>query len=228
MSAEGHQELSAEERLKGLAYQFLKLYERWSEDRQALNKNMAEQADMLMKFTSHLKNFERLEPQVRKSLIESIQYSSKMVAEEIGSKVGEAANIEVKKTVQQLQKAIDQATDTMSYYQHEIKNNFLKTTGLTLLTAIAASLLAVWLVMPKPVLPLTGDMLDAYADGVFIQDVWSKLPMKLRKEINDISQKEFNNPSPLPVEESNNSHTNETTAGNNEESWWGYNTLNKK
>jgi hypothetical protein len=72
--------------------------------------------------------------------------------------------------------------------------------------------------MPKPILPLTGDMLDAYADGVFIRDVWPKLPMKLRKEINDISQKEFNNPSPLPVEESNNSHTNETTAGNNEES----------
>jgi len=46
--------LTAEERLKALMYQFIKLYERWSEDRQVLNKHLADQADMLKDFTAQL------------------------------------------------------------------------------------------------------------------------------------------------------------------------------
>jgi len=142
---------------------------------------------------------------VRQQLLGSIQRAAKTVAEEIGTKVGAAATAEIDKTVRRLGEAVNGATTTLHQYQAEVRSHWFMTIGITIGTAIAASLLAAWFLMPKPLLPLTGDMLTTYENGLFIQNVWPKLPKKTQKEINDISIKEFNISSPLAINHDNNS-----------------------
>ena len=94
-SAKENNSLNNEDRLKGIAYQFLKLYERWSEDRQVLNKNMAAFEELLKIFIKEIKEFEKIEGQVRDQILTSIEKSAKHVSHEIGKMVGDSITFEV-------------------------------------------------------------------------------------------------------------------------------------
>lgn len=215
MASEEAINLSPEERIKTLTFQLVKLHEHCSEDRQTFNKHIADQAEILKQFTEQLKNFENLEPQVRKQLIDSFQRLVKTVTDEVGAKIGEAATVEIDKTVRRLGEVVSSAASTLSNYQALIKSNFLTAVLMTIGTAIITSLAIVWLLMPKPILPLTGDMLNTYNDGAFMQKIWPKLPKKMRKSINDILLQEFNKSSALPVPASNNGNADDINLNSN-------------
>src|SRR5437660_576534 len=74
--------LTEEERLKALLYQYLALYERWSEDRQLVVKRDADYAALLQAFSKHLQSFRDLVPAVRKDTVESLQHALKQALAE--------------------------------------------------------------------------------------------------------------------------------------------------
>lgn len=190
MSSENeNNQLNNEDRLKGIAYQFLKLYERWSEDRQVFNKNMAKQEEVLKLFTSQLNNLEKLEPQVRKELIVSIQNAIKSASQEIGKMIGESVTFEMDEACIELQKRINKANEMLEKHQENEKNSLLITIALMIGASIASSLLIVWLLMPKPTLPLTDDQMGVYHDGQFLNDFWPKLSKKEQQHLTNLANK---------------------------------------
>jgi hypothetical protein len=52
---------------------------------------------------------------------------------------------------------------------------------------VIVSLLIVFLLMPKPALPLTDNQIAIYQDGKFLNNFWDKLSKKEQKHLKDLS-----------------------------------------
>ncbi len=183
-------QLNLDDRLKGIAYQFLKLYERWAEDRQVFNKNMVAFDEMLKLFIDQIKNFENLETKVRQQLLNSISKASIAMAEKVGTNVSQAATKAVDETASKLNQVVDHATVVLNAYRTEVQGNHWKIIAASFVTTIITSLIIVFLLIPKPSLPLTDDQLNTYNNGHFFSEFWPKLSKKEQKHLTDLA----NNP----------------------------------
>jgi hypothetical protein len=81
------QALSLEDRLKAILYQFLKLYERWSEDRQVSMKELADLNELVGDFSQEVTQFKKLEPKVRQHLAASIHQATSDAVEAMSEKM---------------------------------------------------------------------------------------------------------------------------------------------
>lgn len=172
------EELTMEDRLKAVVYQFIALYERWSEDRQLAAKQGSDTAALIKIFIEQVKNFKELEPKVRQHLAESIQTATSRAAEKIGEGIGKEAVRATEEIARQLAQASEKAECTLMRYENEMKNTQWKIIGSTIFTAIATSLLIVWLLMSTPTLPLTKAQLGDLRSGQLMHEVWPKLSKK--------------------------------------------------
>ncbi len=193
--------LNNEDRLKGIAYQFLKLYERWAEDRQVLNKNMAAFEELLQIFISDLKGFRELEGQVRDQIHTSIENGAKHVSHEIGKLVGDSITFEVDLASVELKRGVNEANQILKRYQEREQKSLLVTMGITIGTAIITSLLIVWLLIPKPTLPLTDNQIADYQNGQLFSKIWPKLSKKEQNHLKELANK--------PMASQNNNATND-------------------
>ncbi len=186
---EENNQLNLDDRLKGIAYQFLKLYERWAEDRQVFNKNMAAFEEMLKLFTDEIKNFENLEIKVRQQLLSSISKASNAMAEKVGTNVSQSATKAVDETASKLNQVVDHATVVLNAYRTEVQGNHWKIIAASFVTTIITSIIIVFLLIPKPSLPLTDDQLNTYNNGHFFSEFWPKLSKKEQKHLMDLANK---------------------------------------
>lgn len=188
MKEEENNALNIDDRLKGIAYQFLKLYERWSEDRQVLNKNMAVLEEMLKVFITQIKEFEKLEVRANNQILISAEKAVKQVCSEIGGVVGKSLTREVDLSVVELKKSVNETTTILKHYQAEIKNSLLWTVCAAIAGSVITSLFIVWLLMPTPKLPLTDDQLNTFYNGQFFNEFWSKLSKKEQNHLKDLAK----------------------------------------
>lgn len=196
--------LSGDARIKSLLFQYLKLYERWSEDRQAFNKNMATHADRLaffgdklMELKACLETFEKLEPRVRHSLAETLKETGDALVEAINERVGGAVTSAVHETAEELHQALKGFYPVLMDYQAQMQGGRIEAILMTVGAGIISSLLIVWLLVPKPFLPLTGDMLSAYVEGLRMKKVYSTLSSKTQKEIDKAFKENFDESQPF-------------------------------
>jgi len=171
-------EMGIEDRLKAIAYQFITLYERWSEDRQAAAKQGADTAELIQLFTEQVKGFKELEPKVRQQILESIQNAAAGVAKTVAEATTKEATRATEAITQQLASATQQAENTLNHYQADVIANQWKMIGITAITTIITCLLLVWLLIPKPTLPLTNDQIKDLRSGQLMALVWPKLTKK--------------------------------------------------
>jgi hypothetical protein len=197
MSSEVSQ-LSVEERIKALLFQYLKLYERWAEDRQAFNKNMAVHEEMLKDFSEKINEFEKqtnhfeqLEPQVRQALADSVKKAATAMVDNINTHVGQSVTSFVDKTTQELNYKMKEFYGLLKNYQSEMQTSQIKTILITIGTAIASSLLIAWLLIPKPYMPLSSQDMNTYLQGVNMQNLWPKLSRKTQLEIDETAKRHF-------------------------------------
>lgn len=172
---ETKQELTMEDRLKAIAYQFITLYERWSEDRQSAAKQGADTAELVKLFTEQVNSFKELEPKVRQHLAVSIQDATSNAAEKIGEVIGKEAIRTTDLIAQQLSQVVNRTENTLTQYEGEIIATQWKVIGITVVTTIATCLLLVWLLIPKPTLPLTSEQVKYLNSGIMLESVWPKL-----------------------------------------------------
>ena len=187
-TTEENNQLNIDDRLKGIAYQFLKLYERWSEDRQVLNKNMAAFDEMLKIFINQIKEFEKLEGRANNQILISAEKAAKHVCSEIGAMVGKLLTREVDSSTMELKKSVNETTSLLKQYQAEVKNSLFWTISAAIAGSILTSLFIAWLLIPAPKLPLTDNQLNTYYDGQFFNEFWSKLSKKEQKHLNDLAK----------------------------------------
>lgn len=180
--------LTPAEHLESILFQFVNLYERWSEDRQVAAKQGADIAKFVKAFSEQVTNFESIEEGVRDDITTSVEAAAKNMGISIGKTVGEAASREVEPIVRKLREAVHDAEMSLSRYRSDSRLTKWKTIGITAFSSIAVSLMIAWLIMPRPMIPLTNDQIATYQSGVFFESVWPKLSTKQRQSILDVSK----------------------------------------
>jgi hypothetical protein len=176
-------ELTHEERLKAVAYQFIALYERWSEDRQVAQKQGADTAELVKLFTAEVKAFKEVEPAVRQAIASSIQVAANSAAKLINEKIELAALQAVEKTTQRLSYSVERAERELTRYQQELTFNHWVAIAVSFFATMFTSLLIVWLLMPNPTLPLTPKQITYLNSGKAIELVWPKLSKTERQHL---------------------------------------------
>ena len=174
-------ELSLDDRLKAIAYQFVKLYERWSEDRQVAAKQGAELAELVTQFTQQVDKFMQLEGQVRQQLANTIQTTTQETVKTLSGVISREARQAIDKTAFSLDAKVHHATQVLSAYKDEVINTQWKVIVTTVITTVATCLLAVWLLIPAPTLPLTETQVKELYGGQMMNQVWPKLTKKERR-----------------------------------------------
>jgi hypothetical protein len=174
---ETHPGLIIEDRLKAIVYQFVALYERWSEDRQIAAKQGAEIAELVTVFTNQVKEFKALEPKVRQHLTSSIENAIFDAAQKIGTVISKEATRTTEQIARRLLDVTHRTEETLTRYQKETIMTGWKVIGAAIISTIAASLLIVWLLIPKPtyMLPLTDEQMRVLTSGRLLYMVWPKL-----------------------------------------------------
>jgi hypothetical protein len=181
MSKEGLvQEMSLDDRLRATLFQFIKLYERWSEDRQEAAKQAADMDELVALFTAQVESFKELVPQTCKYLGKSIRDAASNVVNLMGEEISKGALSATELVVKDLARTTEKAENTLACYQKEVVTTQWKVIGISVLTTIATSLLLVWLLIPKPtqILPFTNTQIKELYDGKLLALVWPKLSKK--------------------------------------------------
>lgn len=173
--SETHPELAMEDRLKAIAYQFIALYDRWSEDRQVAAKQGAQVEELVALFTEQVQSFKELEPKVRRHLAKSIENATFEAAERIGEIIGREATRATDQIAGHLLEVTKRTEQTLMRYETETMMTQWKVICISTLTTIVTCLLLVWLLIPRPTLPLTSNQIEDLASGHLLGKVWSKL-----------------------------------------------------
>jgi hypothetical protein len=175
---ETSQKLTMEDRLKAIAYQFISLYERWSEDRQVAAKQGADIQELIEIFIEQVKQFKTLEPNVRLELLTSIQNATSSAFEKMGETIGQEATRATDRIAKQLAQVTDRTERTLTRYENETIATQWKIIGISVFTTVLTSLLLVWLLIPKPISPLTDEQLLTYQSGIMMEKFWDKISKK--------------------------------------------------
>lgn len=181
MSNPKEQPLTLEDRLKAIAYQFIKLYERWSEDRQVLMKQAADTATLMQAFEKQLNQFKKIDADFRENLGQFIRQEAANVAEEVGDAVGEsaskAATKQVKAVANALQQTVDSAQAAIQAQTDTIKGITWVFWAIVFTVSLVGGLSAGGLVYHFMIKPpaLTHDQQITMGAGEFLQNVWPKL-----------------------------------------------------
>jgi hypothetical protein len=181
------QEFAMEKRLKAIAFQFVKLYERWSEDRQAAAAQGADMTELVRLFTEQVESFRELEPEVRKHLAASIHNATLSAAEKIGSVIGKEATYATEQIARELLDVTRRTEQTLTRYETEIIMTQWKVIGIGAFTTIVTCLLLVWLLIPRPTLPLTSSQIMNLRSGQLTNKVWPKLSKKEQQHWLDLA-----------------------------------------
>jgi hypothetical protein len=182
-------ELSTENRLDAVLYQFVTLYERWSEDRQVAAKQGGDTAELVRLFTEQVKEFKSLEPSVRQDLVSSIQQASVKAIGTIGAEVGKQAVIATDQAAALLNKSAKEAKETLKRYEQELFYSHWVTIGFSFITTIATCLLLVYFLIPRPTLPLTDPQVRDLRGGEIMKLVWPKLSKKEQEHWKELAEK---------------------------------------
>lgn len=172
------QKLTSQEHLEAILFQFVKLYERFSEDRQVGVKQSSDTAKLVSSFMDQVNRFETLTPAVCDALSTSIKKIIGNAAHEVSQEINSAAFRATENIAQKLKSAASDTEQTLLRANSEAKHHFLKTILISAGSAIASSLLIVWLLLPAQTLPLTKNQLSELRTGQVFDHVWPKLTKK--------------------------------------------------
>ncbi len=192
-------ELGAEDRLKAVLYQYIKLYDRWSDDRQIFMKYMSQLDEFCEKLEKQLKKIGSIESDVRNQLINSIQKEMSGVANTISRKIEGSAIATIQNTESKLETAVNNAARALERYEYERTLSHIKVIGIAIISSALSALLIVKLLMPAPVVPLTGRYLKALNGGLELLDIWPYLSRGTKSELGNVAHQHENMDLPSPL-----------------------------
>jgi hypothetical protein len=171
-SVEQEESLTPAEQLEAILFQFVNLYERWSEDRQVAAKQGADIAKFVKEFTDQVEHFESIEEFVRAQIRSSMNDATVLVASSISRAATDAIQKETSRAADDIRDAVSTAKGLLTSYQSSLNMTHWKMLGAMVLSSIATSLLIVYFLTPKPTLPLTGNDIQIYELGRTFSQIW--------------------------------------------------------
>jgi hypothetical protein len=139
--------LSVEEHHKAVLFQFMTLYERWSEDRQVAAKQGYDLAKRLEQFSKEVERFSSIEEAVIVKLRKSLNEATLALSEQVNTAMAEALNATLGASVVRMEKA-SRAVETLLAANQQIRwLSQLKTLALNVLCSLLVSGLVLWFFM---------------------------------------------------------------------------------
>jgi hypothetical protein len=181
-------QLTTEGRLEAILFQFITLYERWSEDRQAAAKQGAETAKLIEKFTEQVNHFQNFESSVRQQLIVRITDSIGSVGKVVGEEASCAARKEIRNTVERLRDVTTESESVLKAYKQEVITTQWKVILISVLTTITTCLVLVWSIIPAPKLPLNDQQLSYLEGGRVMAKIWPKFTKKEQERFSALAR----------------------------------------
>lgn len=179
--------LKPEEQLEAILYQFVNLYERWSEDRQAAAKQGAELNKLVKNFSEEVINFKQLESNVKSQIRDSILNAGTTVTKSIGNQIKADAQEAIKEASATLSKAVQQTQQTLAEAGNEVNGGLWRLVFGSFFCAILTALLILWFFIPSRIV-MDNDFKNAIADGVRYEKFWPKLNNAQQQWLIDLSE----------------------------------------
>ncbi len=183
MSKQTKNQLSSEDQQQAILFQFVTLYERWSEDRQVAAKQGYDLAKQLEQFTQEVSRFSSIEEAVIVKLRTSLNETVVNLSEKVNYATADALNNTLGSCVQRMDE-VARKTETILASNQEIRwLRYIKTLAVNVLCSLVVSSFVVWFFMPQPTLPLTKQDMDVYRMGEKFSLLWSTLSKEKRQLI---------------------------------------------
>lgn len=181
------------EQLKAVLFQFVTLYERWSEDRQVLMAQVAKLDEAIQNLSGEIESLSDLEPDLQERLQGTIKNAGTHVAEIVKWEASALAKETMGQQANRLHRAIDDAELLLQRYALSSKwmdwKHFSSICLMALATAVGVGVFVAWLLMPAPTLPLTDDQFTALMNGKIYARVWPKLSAEDQAHWNAVKDK---------------------------------------
>jgi hypothetical protein len=183
MSKQTKPQLNSEDQQQALLFQFVALYERWSEDRQVAAKQGYDLAKLLEQFSQEVERFSVIEEAVIVKLRKSLNETVVNLSEKVNGATTDVLNNTLGSCVNRMDRAA-KSVEVILSGNKEIKwLRYLKVLALNVVCSLVASGFVVWLFMPQPTLPLTADDMTTYLAGKKILALWATLPKEKQQRI---------------------------------------------
>lgn len=187
---ENTQQMSLEDRLDSVLYQFITLYERWSEDRQIAVKQGADTAKLVKEFTQQIENFKELESDIRKNLADNIKEAFLKVQDNVGEVVSKASVKRMDESFKELERVFREVVQHLKTHKESVQVHFgfWQTVIVAISGSIMAGLFLVWLLIPQPTLPLTDRQIAELKVGHILGKAWPKLDSREQERIKELAR----------------------------------------
>ena len=185
--------LSTEDRLLGVLYQFVKLHECWTKDWSGNQKALTDEINFLKKSIQNLSGVvsscSQLEPAIQQQVQNIIRNAGAQIAQAVRQETNLLMTEAVYGQVNRLAQVVRDGESLIRHYQSQTRWQKWKVLGGSLVIALGVGVLVSWLLMPAPTLPLTqGDQI-ALIHGYIYDYVWPKLPAEDKADWNQIQKK---------------------------------------
>jgi hypothetical protein len=185
--------LSTEDRLLGVLYQFVKLHECWTKDWSKNRKELDDQMQQLEKTIQALfgkmSSFSKLESTIQQQVQGSIHHAGIQIAQAVKEETRSLMNQTVYDSVHRLSQVVREVESLLQYYRSQTRWQTWKVWGGSLVVALGVGVLVSWLLMPTPTIPLTDSQQTALMLGRIYQSVWPKLPPEDKEDWEEIEKK---------------------------------------
>jgi hypothetical protein len=176
MPTEPEDTLTNTERLQALLYQYLALYERWSEDRQIAAKRAADHAEMVQQFSTQLQAFKAFVPHLELELVDRVRTALASAVQEVGEPLQNRAKENLDRLIQEMDRVVYKAHSALSAYQtshaQEVKRSQWKVISIAVAVCILLSGLAIKMATPKS---LTAQEIQWMYSGQLMDKVYPRL-----------------------------------------------------
>ena len=175
--------LTGQDQQQALLFQFLALYERWSEDRQLVAKHAQDLAKQVQQLSLDVTRFSSIEEAVIMKLRKSLDEVAVTLSGQVNSATAEALNNTLGSSMERMDRAAQSVAVILSANKEIAWWRYLKALVLNAVCSLLVSGLAVWFFMPKPKLPLTAEDMTTYLAGKKILTLWSTLPKEKQQQM---------------------------------------------
>jgi hypothetical protein len=194
MSAVGEEAkrpLSIEEHQEALLFQFVNLYERWSEDRQVAAKQGHDLSKQITQFVEAVSRFSSIEEAVIAKLKKSLHETVVNLAEQANSATRNAVESALGNSIKCMSDAATTVDAILASNQQIKWLSHVKTLAVNILCSLVVSSAIVWLFMPQPSLPLTQEDMNTYMIGKKFVHLWPTLSKEKQQWIlSNVKEKE--------------------------------------
>jgi len=178
---------STEDQVKDVIRQLLDLYERQLQDRHILIQEKEALGNLTQLLINQTREIGQYEAGIRKRIQDCIKESAdnqmKQIADSVVDKTSQIIENSHVKMAQICQSMEAMLTD----FRTEKKQSSWKIMAAVIIGSILSSLFSAWLMLPKPILPLTDDQINYLQTGQTLMQMWPKLTKKEKDRLKAVS-----------------------------------------